>query len=139
MCTTATHGQCVITQSDLSIAHASKDTKEMVQVVLVGNICINSFLLSVIYWGTHPCNKTETRLLNYVDVDECATSTHNCHGVAHCFNNRGSFSCECRKDYIGDGIACEPNGKIQFKFQRNKTGQKLISSLSSLNFYNRAR
>ena len=49
MCTTATHGQSVITQSDLLIAHASKDMKEMVQVVLVGNICkINSFLLSFI-------------------------------------------------------------------------------------------
>ena len=50
MCTTATHGQSVITQSDLLIAHASKDMKEMVQVVLVGNICkINSFLLSFTY------------------------------------------------------------------------------------------
>ena len=50
MCTTATHGQSVITKSDLLIAHASKDMKEMVQVVLVGNICkINSFLLSFIY------------------------------------------------------------------------------------------
>ena len=114
--------------------------KETVQVVLVGNICkINSFLLSFIYWSTHPCYKTETHLLNYVDVDECATSTHNCHGVAHCLNNPGSFSCECRKDYIGDGIACEPKGKIKFKFQPNKTRQKLISSLSSINFYNRAK
>ena len=52
MCTTATHGQFVITQSDLSIAHASKDMKEMVKVVLVGNIFqSNSFLLSVIYWA----------------------------------------------------------------------------------------
>ena len=49
MCTTATNGQPVITQSDLLIAPASKDMKEMVQVVLVGNICkINSFLLSFI-------------------------------------------------------------------------------------------
>ena len=59
MCTTATHGQFVITQWDLLVAHASKDMKEMVQVVLVGNICkINSFLLSFIYWGTYPCSNT---------------------------------------------------------------------------------
>ena len=50
MCTTATHGQFVITQWDLLVAHASKDMKEMVQVVLVGNICkINSFLLYFVY------------------------------------------------------------------------------------------
>ena len=46
MRTTATHGQSVITQSDLLVAHASKDMKEMVQAVLVGNICkINSFFV----------------------------------------------------------------------------------------------
>ena len=55
MYTTATHGQFVITQWDLLVAHASKDMKEMVQVVLVGNICkINSFLLSFIYWALIP-------------------------------------------------------------------------------------
>ena len=59
MCTTATHGQFVITQWDLLVAHASKDMKEMVQVVLVGNICkINSFLLSFVYRDTYPCHKT---------------------------------------------------------------------------------
>ncbi|KAL9954033.1 hypothetical protein ACROYT_G041521 [Oculina patagonica] len=44
-------------------------------------------------------------------IDECATATHNCHGVANCYNNEGSFTCECRGGYIGDGIiSCEPLG-----------------------------
>ena len=55
------------------------------------------------------------------DIDECATSTHNCHGVAHCFNNPGSFSCKCRKNYIGDGIACEPVGEFTYKCHKNLT------------------
>lgn len=38
------------------------------------------------------------------DVDECAEGTHNCHGVAYCYNNIGSFTCECWEDYTGDGI-----------------------------------
>ena len=47
-----------------------------------------------------------------VDIDECATATHNCHGVANCYNNEGSFICECRVGYSGDGISeCEPIGE----------------------------
>jgi len=46
------------------------------------------------------------------DIDECATVTHNCHGVAHCYNNEGSFTCSCREGYIGDGLACEAIGEF---------------------------
>ena len=57
------------------------------------------------------------RFYDPIDIDECAISAHNCHGVAHCFNNPGSFSCECRKNYIGDGVSCEPVGKINVELQ----------------------
>ena len=47
------------------------------------------------------------------DIDECAAATHNCHGMAHCYNNEGSFTCECRESYSGDGILnCDPLGKL---------------------------
>ena len=45
------------------------------------------------------------------DIEECAKGTHNCHGVANCYNNEGSFTCECRQGYTGDGIVnCDPAG-----------------------------
>lgn len=49
--------------------------------------------------------------LTFSDIDECASGTHNCHGVAHCYNNAGSFTCSCREGYSGDGLTCDPAGK----------------------------
>lgn len=37
------------------------------------------------------------------DVDECGLGLHDCHRHAVCTNTDGSFSCQCRKGYIGDG------------------------------------
>lgn len=37
------------------------------------------------------------------DVDECGLGLHDCHEQAICTNTDGSFSCHCRKGYIGDG------------------------------------
>ncbi|XP_076271195.1 multiple EGF like domains 8 isoform X2 [Rhynchophorus ferrugineus] len=37
------------------------------------------------------------------DVDECGLGLHDCHPQAECINTDGSFSCHCRKGYIGDG------------------------------------
>ena len=50
-------------------------------------------------------------LMKFSDIDECATGTHNCHGVAHCYDNEGSFTCSCREGYTGDGLTCDPLGK----------------------------
>lgn len=46
------------------------------------------------------------------DTDECAEGTHNCHGVAHCYNNEASFTCQCRSGYAGDGLTCSPLGEL---------------------------
>ncbi|XP_050307632.1 multiple epidermal growth factor-like domains protein 8 [Anthonomus grandis grandis] len=37
------------------------------------------------------------------DVDECGLGLHDCHPQAECTNTDGSFSCHCKKGYIGDG------------------------------------
>ncbi|XP_067001504.2 multiple epidermal growth factor-like domains protein 8 [Anabrus simplex] len=38
------------------------------------------------------------------DVDECNLELDNCHEFAECTNTRGSFSCQCKRGYSGDGI-----------------------------------
>ena len=47
----------------------------------------------------------------FVDIDECARGTHNCHSsLASCTNTAGSFSSSCNGPYIGDGKTCIPYG-----------------------------
>ena len=41
------------------------------------------------------------------DEDECATNTDDCDINADCTNTVGSFTCECRDSYFGDGISCD--------------------------------
>ena len=51
-------------------------------------------------------------ILRFVDVDECASGTHNCHSsLASCTNTVGSFSCSCNNPYTGNGRTCNlPSG-----------------------------
>ena len=46
-------------------------------------------------------------ILRFVDIDECASGTHNCHSsLASCTNTMGSFSCSCDNPYTGNGRTC---------------------------------
>ncbi len=47
----------------------------------------------------------------YVDLDECDSGTHTCDVNAECTNTAGSYTCECRSGYSGDGVTCE--GKLE--------------------------
>jgi len=40
------------------------------------------------------------------DVDECATSSHDCDENADCTNEIGSYVCQCRVGYYGSGSYC---------------------------------
>ena len=44
--------------------------------------------------------------LVFVDVDECIVGSHDCHPDANCTNSPGSFSCQCKPGFLGDGKNC---------------------------------
>jgi len=40
----------------------------------------------------------------------------NCHLFATCTNTQGSFSCQCKSGYTGDGFFCANEGFVLIKF-----------------------
>ena len=54
---------------------------------------------------------------NLPDNDECQESPPPCSVNAECLNTNGSFQCQCKPPYSGNGVTC--------------TGEKLAPSLAS--------
>jgi len=44
-----------------------------------------------------------------VDINECSTNNGGCDENAICSNTIGSFSCNCKPEYSGDGFTCYGN------------------------------
>lgn len=42
-----------------------------------------------------------------LDVDECSSGRHRCHREAECINLEGSYRCNCRNGFSGDGYYCQ--------------------------------
>ena len=42
----------------------------------------------------------------YADVNECKLKISNCHEHADCMNTEGSYECQCKDGYQGNGIIC---------------------------------
>ena len=51
-----------------------------------------------------------------VDIDECATNTHNCAQDATCTNEYGSHSCDCKPGFEGDGTICENINECELEY-----------------------
>ena len=47
-------------------------------------------------------------LFQYIDVNECENGTDECDDrtVAYCNNTVGSYECNCKPGYTGDGYNC---------------------------------
>ena len=41
-----------------------------------------------------------------LDINECDESTDNCDSNADCSNTIGSFMCQCKIGFSGDGVTC---------------------------------
>ena len=41
-----------------------------------------------------------------IDIDECASKSHDCNMFATCSNTMGSYTCTCNSGYQGDGRQC---------------------------------
>ena len=44
-----------------------------------------------------------------LDINECASATHDCSDNAVCNNTRGSYNCSCKDRFHGDGISYTGN------------------------------
>ena len=62
-------------------------------------------------------NKETSYYFFYLDVNECNNATlNNCDSNAECLNLVGSFQCQCKTGYLGNGTSCEGIfGKKLFK------------------------
>ena len=49
---------------------------------------------------------TSLRNLSTADINECTTKKDNCSPNADCMNSNGSFTCQCKVGYDGDGVNC---------------------------------
>lgn len=46
-------------------------------------------------------------VISLTDIDECTTKTHNCSENATCTDTAGSFVCECKAGFTGNGTYCQ--------------------------------
>eukprot|EP00933_Yihiella_yeosuensis_P081015 TRINITY_DN94549_c0_g1_i1.p1 TRINITY_DN94549_c0_g1~~TRINITY_DN94549_c0_g1_i1.p1 ORF type:complete len:1127 (+),score=189.67 TRINITY_DN94549_c0_g1_i1:122-3502(+) len=60
-------------------------------------------------WGSMYYNFTAgRRVASCVSVNECTAGTHNCHAAgANCYDTVGSFACQCKDGWYGNGTKCD--------------------------------
>uniref|UniRef100_A0A8C5FIP8 Nidogen 2 n=1 Tax=Gadus morhua TaxID=8049 RepID=A0A8C5FIP8_GADMO len=65
------------------------------------------------------------RVVCFLDVDECQSSP--CHADAGCSNGPGSFRCQCRPGFHGDGFQCSPHERPKTHCQHHRDGVQTTS------------
>ena len=51
-----------------------------------------------------------------IDIDECTETKHNCSVSGLCTNVNGSYRCECRHGFRGNGFECSGENPWSFQF-----------------------
>ena len=51
---------------------------------------------------------------NCKDIDECKLKMSNCAENADCINTMGSYKCQCKNGFQGNGMICKGGFYIQF-------------------------
>ncbi|KAJ8956844.1 hypothetical protein NQ318_014258 [Aromia moschata] len=97
--TCSMHYNCSTCLSSLSCGWCYNTTNPMTGVCVQGDFnnphvnCSEVLNTGGVKWAYAQCP----------DVDECGLGLHDCHPQAICTNTDGSYSCQCKKGYIGDG------------------------------------
>ncbi|CBY07539.1 unnamed protein product [Oikopleura dioica] len=72
---------------------------------LITERCVNTI-------GTHTCECPTgyrgERDGDCLNINECVEGSHNCDVDAICTDTPGSFTCECKDDFLGNGCFCHP-------------------------------
>ena len=50
--------------------------------------------------------------LIFIDIDDCASQTHDCSSKGECINMDGSYQCECQPGFTGNGKTCNGRSRI---------------------------
>ena len=64
------------------------------------------------FWILLIVSAIQVILLLIIEINECTSSTHDCHLMALCNNTKGSYSCSCKEGYKGDGRNCTGKFRI---------------------------
>ena len=74
-------------------------------------MCRTKILQQICQYRKNIFNLIERTLQFFVlDMNECKESQDKCHSDAECTNTVGSYKCQCKKGYLGDGFTCVKGG-----------------------------
>jgi len=84
--------------------------------VLIVNVkqVIQEMVGVVVVWFFSKKKKKKSNNWLNVDINECSTKNGGCDINAICTNTIGSFSCNCKPEYSGNGFTCYGNTLFYF-------------------------
>ena len=51
-------------------------------------------------------NRLKYSIFYMIDINECVEGSDSCHSDANCTNTKGSYNCECKNGFNGNGYNC---------------------------------